>query len=151
MSRLALVVDVVLLAVVLSLFSPRATGLPLHEWIGLGLFGIILVHLLLSWAWIATSTRRIFAPGHRRTRINLALNWLLFVLVLVEVVSGVMISRVALPAFGVATVEDGTWRALHNQTLNWTLLVLGVHIAMNWQALIRGVQRYFWSGARAGG
>lgn len=147
---MAILVDVLLLAMLLLLFSPRATGLPLHEWIGLTLFGIIVIHLVLSWAWIATNMRRFLTHGNRRTRINLGLNWLLFILILMELVSGVMISRVALPAIGVITIEDRSWRALHNLTLNWTLLLLGIHVAMNWRPLVGGVQRYLLRGARLG-
>jgi len=58
-TRVALYLDISLLALVLLLFAPRLTGLPIHEWVGLALIPIVLLHLLLSWRWIATSTKTI--------------------------------------------------------------------------------------------
>jgi hypothetical protein len=140
-NRLAVYVDVALLAVLLLLYSPRLTGLSAHELLGLSLGGVVLVHLLLSWSWISASTRKLIVGGTRRARVNYILNWLLFFLVVIELTSGIAISQFALPRLGVHTIEDRSWRALHNQTLNWTMLVLGFHVAMNWRPLLVGVTR----------
>ncbi len=140
----AIYVDVLLLATLLLLFSPRLTGLSIHEWLGVSLGATLIVHLLVSWSWISSGTRRLVSGSNRRARINYILNWLLFVLILVEVTSGVAISRVVLPSIGIRTINDRSWRALHNLTLNWTMLVLGFHVAMNWRPLVVGVGRYVW-------
>ena len=141
-TRLALYLDIGLLAAVLLLFAPRLTGLPSHEWVGLALIPVVLLHLLLSWGWIAGSTQAIGTRAGRRARINYLLNWLLFSLVVLELASGLMISEIALPPLGFLTVDDRAWRALHNQALNWTHLVIGLHVAMNWQPLVLLVRRH---------
>ena len=135
-------IDVSLLLALLLLFSPRLTGLALHEWLGLALALPLVVHLLLSWRWIRTATLRLAQGSGARARINYILNWILFVLIVIEVASGFAISEVAVPTIGIPTVNDRAWRALHNQTLNLTLLVIGLHIAMNWTLLAKGVRRY---------
>ena len=140
----AIYVDILLLAMLLLLFSPRLTGLTVHEWLGISLGGTLIVHLLLSWTWISTNTRRVVSGRSRRARINYVLNWLLFVLIIIELTSGIAISQVSLPSIGIHTIDDRSWRALHNQTLNFTLLVLGLHVAMNWRPLFNGVRRYIW-------
>lgn len=149
-NAVAIQVDVVLLAVLLLLFSPRLTGLPIHEWVGLALGAVLLVHLLLSWSWISAGTRRFIAERDRRARINYVLNALLFILVVVEVTSGIVISRVSLPSLGILTIEDRSWRALHNLTLNWTMLLLGFHVAMNWRPFAGGVKRLLMARPPAG-
>jgi Domain of unknown function (DUF4405) len=143
-NALAIYVDILLLAMLLLLFSPRMTGLSIHEWLGISLGGVLIVHLLFSWSWISSTTRRVVSAPNRRTRINYVLNCLLFVLIIVEVTSGFEISQVSLPSLGIQTIDDRSWRALHNQTLNWTMLVLGFHLAMNWRPLFNGVRRYVW-------
>jgi Domain of unknown function (DUF4405) len=143
-NALAIYVDILLLATLLLLFSPRLSGLSIHEWLGISLGGTLIVHLLLSWTWINSSTRRVVSGKNRRAHINYILNWLLFVLIMVELTSGIAISQVALPSIGIRTIDDRSWRALHNQTLNWTMLVLGFHLAMNWRPLFNGVRRYVW-------
>ena len=140
----AIYIDVALLVVLLVLFSPRLTGLPLHEWLGIALGVPLVVHLVLSWAWIRTHTARLSARD-ARARINYLLNWVLFILVVIEVTSGIAISQAALPSIGIPTINDRAWRELHNVTLNWTMLALGLHVAMNWKPLVDGVRRYLWS------
>ncbi len=58
----SLSLDALLLVLILLLMSPRLTRLTLHEWIGTGLLVPLLVHLLLSWRWIAKVADR-FIPG----------------------------------------------------------------------------------------
>lgn len=140
----AIYVDVLLLATLLLLFSPRLTGLSIHEWLGVSLGATLIVHLLVSWSWISSGTRRLVSGSNRRARVNYVLNWLLFILILIEVTSGVAISRVVLPSIGIRTINDRSWRALHNLTLNWTMLMLGLHVAMNWRPLVIGVSRHVW-------
>lgn len=141
----AISIDVTLLVALLLLFAPRLTGLPVHEWLGILLGLPLLVHLLWSWSWIRDGTGRLFTRTDARGRANYLLNWILFVLVVIEVTSGIAISHAALPSMGLHTINDRSWRALHNVTLNWTMLVLGFHVAMNWRPLVTGVRRYIWT------
>lgn len=132
----AFCLDAALFVAFLLLLSPRLTGLRLHEWLGLAFCGPMLVHLLLSWAWIGVATKRLFTAAGLRQRINYGLNVLLFILIIIEIVSGVVISQVVLPFAGIETINDRSWRALHNLTLNVTELVVCLHIAMNWQWIV---------------
>jgi hypothetical protein len=115
---------------------------------GISLVPVLVLHLELSWGWITSTTTDFRTRPNPRARINYLLNWLLFILIVLEITSGFMISQVALPTFGLATVDDRSWRALHNQALNWTHLVLGIHVAMNWQPLVLLVRRHITSGTR---
>jgi uncharacterized membrane protein YidH (DUF202 family) len=129
--RIEFALDALLLVLLLFLFAPRLTGLPLHEWLGIAFVPPIVVHLLLSWRWVATSTRRL-GEASTRSRVNYFLNALLFVLLTLVIASGVAISEVAVPTLGIRTIDDRAWRALHNLTLNWLMLIAGFHIAINW-------------------
>jgi cytochrome b561 len=142
-SSVRLAIDIALFGLILLLLSPRLTGLPVHEWLGLAIGVPVLVHLLLSWSWIARATLVApVRPGWRH-RINYGLNWLLFALVILEITSGIVISVVALPSLGIPTIEDRAWRLLHNRFLNFLVLLVGIHIAMNWSALRTGIRRWF--------
>jgi Domain of unknown function (DUF4405) len=133
--------DTFLLLLFIFLLSPRMTGLPMHEVLGILLFLPILLHLLLAWSWIKQTTKRLLKNASRRTRFNYFLNTTLFVLVMIELVSGLAISRVALPFIGINTIDDRSWRALHNLTLNWTRLFVGLHIAVNWKWIVTAFTR----------
>lgn len=147
--RAEFLLDTALLVLLLFLFAPRLTGLALHEWIGLVLVPPTVVHMLLSWRWIAASTRRLLRPNAARVRVNYLLNTVLFVLLTLVIGSGIAISEVAVPALGIRTIDDRSWRALHNLSLNWLLLTAGLHIAMNWEWVRRTFSSILSGGARS--
>jgi hypothetical protein len=144
---LVVCVDATLLAAILLLAAVHLTGLRVHEWLGIAFVLLMLVHLLYSWRWITTHTKRIFSGGSRRARINYLLNVTLFVIVMIVVISGLVISQAALPNLGIATIDDRTWRALHNESQTWALVAVGVHVAMNW-TWIRAALRRGWAALR---
>jgi hypothetical protein len=134
--------DAVLFILFVLLRTPKLTGLPWHEWLGVVFLVPMLVHLLLSWGWIVTALRRSFSPARRRDTVNLLLNVSLFVTTAGVVVSGLVISQIALPALGIATIDDRVWRNTHN---NWTdamLLCVAAHAAMNLRWIIRVADPY---------
>jgi cytochrome b len=69
--------DATLLVSISALQTVRFTGLVLHEWLGLAMVGMVLAHLLFSWSWIASQSRR-FTLQSIRARINYFLNLSLF-------------------------------------------------------------------------
>ena len=134
--------DAFLFVIYLLLLSPRLTGLPVHEWLGVAFALPLLVHLLLAWPWIATAARRLLAPGRPRDAVNTALNVSLFVTTTVVVVSGIVISQVTLPWLGVDTINDRVWRGMHNRWTTWMWLSASAHIAMNWRWIATAALRY---------
>ncbi len=69
-------------------FAPYSTGIPIHEWLGLAVGGVIIVHLLLHWDWIVKTTRSLFNTDPRRKRINYLLNTLIFMDTVIVIFSG---------------------------------------------------------------
>ena len=105
-------IDTVLLLVYIALQEPGgATGFVWHEWVGLGFIPLFIIHIIFSWSWITTTWGRIWSDPVPRARINFLLNTALFVMMLIVVVSGLVISAYALPAMGVPT--RGTFRWTH--------------------------------------
>jgi hypothetical protein len=131
-NRFVIGLDTALLIIFILLLSPRMTGLALHEVLGFIFFIPIITHLLIAWPWIQASTGKFFKMANRRTRFNFCLNVILFILVITELVSGFFISQAVLPKLGIKTINDRSWRALHNMTLNFTALFAGLHVAVNW-------------------
>lgn len=136
-----LYLDAILLVVFILLLSPKLTGLAWHEVLGLLFVLPVLVHILVARRWIIGAAKRFLRLADRRDRVNCGLNAILFVLIVIEVFSGIEISRLALPYLGLMTINDETWRLVHNLTLNWTLLVVGLHVAMNWSWILTAVRR----------
>lgn len=142
--------DVMLLVSVAAVQTVRFTGLVLHEWLGLSMAAMVLVHMLFSWSWIASLSRRLFAVQSARTRINYVLNLSLFASVVAVIFSGILISQRAIPALtGVKAAPDMDWRwdYLHNLFSQFLVMLSGFHLAMNWDWALAAAEKLFRRGA----
>jgi hypothetical protein len=138
--------DVTLLVSVCALQTVRFTGLVLHEWLGLAMVAMVFAHLLFSWSWIASLSRRLFAVQSARARINYLLNLSLFAAVTAVIFSGILISRKAIPALiGTKAAPDVDWRwdSLHNDFSQFVILLSGFHLAMNLDWVLAAAEKLF--------
>src|SRR5579862_2769526 len=136
-----LALDAGMLAIACILQALSLTGLAWHEWLGFLLCALVLVHVILQWPWFVTAFRRLLAPGAQRARVNLTLNFLLFIVMVAVLVSGVLISNQIAPLIGRTLGRPRVWSELHSW-LNFTLIVLvGVHLAMNWDWVLGAIRR----------
>lgn len=140
-TRVLFSLDALLLATFLLLQSPRATGLPGHEWFGFAFGVVVLLHLLLNWRWVVNTLRRVREPKAIRPRVNATLNAVLFVMMIVTVFSGLVVSEVVLPTFGLNGSSLAAWRHVHNSFSRFVIAVLGLHIALNWDWITGVVRR----------
>jgi hypothetical protein len=137
---LSLALDAGMLLAVVALHSWQLTGVPLHEWIGAALGGAVLGHVLVHFAWIESRTKRLREPGARRTRVNVLLNGSLFTAMAAALASGLFMSKSIFPAFRPVT-EYLKWHAIHETSSNLVLVLLGLHVALNWELIVSGVRR----------
>ncbi|HET9826629.1 MAG TPA: DUF4405 domain-containing protein [Chitinophagaceae bacterium] len=140
-TRFIVFLDTTLLIIFILLLSPRMTGLAFHEVLGLIFLIPVIIHLLIAWPWIQKTTRKFFKTATSRTRFNFFLNTILFILLITELVSGFIISQVVLPNLGINTINDRSWRSLHNLPLNFVVLFAGLHIAINWRWIIAAFKK----------
>jgi cytochrome b len=138
--------DATLLVSVCALQTLHFTGLVLHEWLGLAVVPLILFHLLLAWGWIAAETRRFFTSQPLRARINYLLNLGLFAAVTAAMYSGILISQKAIPAlarYKPALYMDWKWDRLHGWFADIVVLLVGLHLAVNWEWVLAAAKRIF--------
>jgi hypothetical protein len=138
--------DVTLLVSVCALQTVRFTGLVVHEWLGLAMVAMVFAHLLFSWSWIASLSRRLFAVQSARARINYLLNLSLFAAVTAVIFSGILISQKAIPALigtKAAPNMDWRWDSLHNLFSQFVVMLSGFHLAMNWDWVLAAAERLF--------
>ena len=128
--------DVFLFVGLILLLSPFSTGLSGHEFIGAIFFLFLILHLLFSWSWIKGSTRRFLVQSGWRERFNYILNLTLFVFVVLEIVSGLIVSQILVPSIGIKTISDDAWRGLHQQSSVAIVILISLHISLNWQRMV---------------
>ena len=138
--------DVTLLVSICALQTVRFTGLILHEWLGLAVVGMVLAHLLLAWSWIVSQSRRFFTLQSISARINYLLNLSLFAAVTAAIYSGILISQKAIPTLTRSkAAPDMAWRwdTLHHQFSQIVVMLVGFHLAINWEWVLAAGQRIF--------
>lgn len=135
-------VDILIFIAFLIAMEPHSSGLAIHEWLTLAMLAAMIVHLLLSWDWIVETTRRFFGKLGPQNRINYILNWLLFIDGTLLMISGILISEVALPSLGIQLPTGFAWRQLHDISANFALILLGLHTALHWSWILNAFNRY---------
>jgi Domain of unknown function (DUF4405) len=140
-TRLDFWLDALLLVAYTLAYSLGFTGLAVHEWLGIGLGVVLLVHLTLHWEWVIRTTQRLLRRNGRERFIWLV-NLLLLVCMTLCIASGVLISEVALPALGVTVPASSFWRQVHDTTATLTLILVPIHAALRWRWIV-GVARRF--------
>jgi hypothetical protein len=140
-NRLNMIVDSSIFVAFLVAMAPRFSGMALHEWLGISFGAAIITHLLLHWQWIVEITKRLFGKAQVSARINYILNALLFIDITTIIFTGLMISKVALPALGVELALGDNWRMLHTTSANLFLILTGLHVALHWQWIANMLKR----------
>ena len=139
-TRFLLVLDILLFIVALVLQVVRLTGLGAHEWLGLAIALPLLVHLVLQWQWIGATWRRATTQKARRAQFNLLLNGLLFVTMTLAIFTGVMASEIATPGLRLAAGRTAIWSDLHSFCTNALVVLVGLHVALNWRWIVNAVR-----------
>lgn len=133
--------DALLLVAFTLAYSLGFTGIASHEWLGIGLGVVLLVHLTLHWDWVIRTTGKLLRRGGRERFVWLV-NLLLLVSMTLCIASGILISQVALPALGITVAASSFWGQVHGITAALTLILVPIHAALRWR-WIAGVARRF--------
>jgi hypothetical protein len=140
-SKSNLVLDIAVAAAFLTLCSPRLTGLPVHEWLGISFGVVTIVHLLFHWNWIAHVTRRLLPAPPRGARLNYLVDAWLFISFTAVILSGVLISKSFLPFLGLAASPIRAWREIHEIAADACMVGLGVHLGLHWRWIVHHIPR----------
>lgn len=136
-----LLLDSSMLAFFAVLMSWRLTGVVLHEWIGMALIAMILVHLLVHWGWVEARVAAMLRPAPRRFG-ALLLNTAVFAAMGTTIISGLVVSKVVLPNH-LSAASYLHWHGVHESAATFTVLLLGLHLAFNWDRITGSIRRAF--------
>ena len=103
-----------------------------HEWIGTGVFVLLIAHNLLNRHWYGTLPRkRREAPGV----VDITLTMALLASVLVLLLTSLLISR---SVFSFLPLDGGfTAAQIHAAAAYWLMVLAGIHIGLRWQRVLQ--------------
>lgn len=142
-ARTRLILDVGMFAALLAAYNPAWTGLSVHEWLSIAVIVPLLLHLVINWDWTVRIATTFLDRLLHASRLNLVVDALLFVSTVAVMLSGILISRVALPILGLTVTPSAAWVALHAVTADTTMLLLLTHFALHtrWVARALGLRQ----------
>lgn len=120
-----------MLVMLLSLMGFHLWGEQIHEWLGIAFLGVILLHNGLNMHWF----QNVFQGDYPVSRIiQLTMNLVLMLLFLCAIVSGLMLSRHALPDLSIHSATD-LIRKIHMTCVHWVQVVIAIHLGLHWKML----------------
>ncbi len=128
-----LIVDAVCVLVYLVVANPSWTGIGLHEWLSLGVFVLLFVHVLFHMDWVFKTTKAAFTKPSWATTGNWVLNLLLLLVLTLATISGLLISGDVLPSLGLYADGYYFWDPLHAFSAKLLLALLIVHVVVHWK------------------
>lgn len=126
------IVDLLMTANLLALMAYVLMGQAVHEWLGISAFVLFVLHHLLNLSWF----RALGKGRYTAARIlQTALVILLFVSMLAQIISGIAMSRHALP-FLELPLSTSSARLIHLACGYWSLLLVSLHLGFHWSIFL---------------
>ena len=120
-----LLLDVIMIAVIATLYSKNMISLAYHEIVGLALCLLFALHIVFNRKWVYAVSRN-WHNMNTRTKLNAVIDIMLIVCWVMVMVTGVLISK------KIFHFEfSGIWIRLHFFTGAAALILTGIHLALH--------------------
>ena len=126
-------VDICLTILLPVLMAEILTGQEFHEWAGLAMSVLFIIHHVLNWRW----WKNIWKGGYKPVRfVSVMLNLLMLADISALAVSGIMMSGFV---FGWLPVSGGMIlsRRLHLFSSHWGLILMSLHLGLHWSMAVK--------------
>ena len=113
------------------------TGLPVHQWLGMGVAVLAGYHLATHWSWVKAVTERFFGRTSRQARTFYAVDVGLVVGFAAILVTGLVIST----WLDLALASYAAWRTVHVVASVATLGLVVAKIGLHWRWIVSVARR----------
>ena len=141
-TKLNLFLDIGLALAFVVELERHFTGLRNHELIGVALGIALLTHIVLHWKWVWNITKTFFRNLFHSSRLSYILNAVLLADMGVIIVTGILISETLGLNLGIARDAQMTFKSLHVLASNFSLLLVGTHVAIHWKWILSNTKKY---------
>lgn len=143
--KLQIVTDVAMIGLLPFLMSYQLIGEATHEWLGIGMFLLLVFHHILNLHWY----KHLFNGKYSWIRASVTLIDVLLCFIMVSLsVSGIIMSR---HLFTVLPISGGSgWaRTVHMVASYWGFAFMSLHLGMHWSMILSLINRTIWKNERA--
>lgn len=136
---LKMIIDILMTVVLLLLAAYSLVGEMFHEWLGISMFALFILHHVLNSAWLRNLLKGKYTPFRI---LQTVLVVLMMISILGSVVSGVILSRYALPFLPITGGQSWA-RTVHMLCAYWGFVFLSLHLGLHWN-MIMGMAKKMW-------
>ena len=134
---LKIAVDLAMTILLLLLMAYSLIGESLHEWLGMGMFLLFVLHHVLNLGWYRNLRKGRYS-AYRIVQTILAA--LLLLTMLGSMVSGIIMSRHTFPLFPIRGWSSLA-RTIHLPCAYWGFLLMSLHLGLHWGMMMGMTQR----------
>lgn len=131
-------VDTGMMLALLLLMGYGLIGEQAHEWIGMGMFALFLVHLLFNRKWFAQIGKGKYRPARIAQAV---INLLIFLCMVGCMVSGILLSRYLFDIQTEYAVEAAMEKA-HMFCSYWGFALMCVHLGTHWGMMLAMARKH---------
>ena len=134
-----IIIDILMTGILLFLMAYSLVGEAAHEWLGISMFVLFVVHHILNSAW----SRNVFKGRYTPYRIwQTVLVILALIAMAGSMISGIVISR---HVFTFLPITGGwSWaRTLHMLSGYWGFAFISLHLGLHWSMMVGMAKRMF--------
>lgn len=131
-------IDAAMTLALLLLMAYGLVGEAAHEWIGMGMFALSVVHHVLNRRWIQAVPRGRYTPLRI---VQTALAGLIFLCMVGSMISGIVLSRhvfAFLPRHGGYELAG----KLHILCAYWGFVLMSLHLGMHWNMVLTMMRKH---------
>ncbi len=127
MNRIKRIIDIFMTIALMCLMAYQVTGEAAHEWIGITMVLLVIVHQVLNRKWYTA----LFKGNYHAYRIfSTIINVLLLISFTLTAISGMAMSNHAVPfLYGIISVNAA--RVMHLAFSYWSFILMGLHIGLH--------------------
>ena len=125
-------IDILLTVLLLFLMAYQVTGEVLHEWLGIAMTVLLILHHILNRKWYSS----LFKGKYNAYRaLTVCINTLLLAAIALTAFCGMSMSGYAVPFFyGMASVSFA--RRFHLAMSHWSFVLMGLHLGLHIPAML---------------
>ena len=134
-----MVTDIFMTIALLVLMTYQMAGSEIHEWLGAGIFLLLVLHHILNMRWIRNLFHGKYTPFRILQTIVLGL---VIISILASLYSGIVLSRYIFKDISIP-FSKSTARVIHMLAAYWGFLFMGVHLGLHWNMVVK-IIGYLW-------
>ena len=131
------ITDAVMMLLLLLLMGYSLVGEVIHEWLGIAMLVLLIIHHIMNLAWYRSLGKGRFSAYRC---VQTSLNWLLLLAAAGATFSGLVLSRYALDFLPPHGGEEFA-QAVHLPCAYWCLILASLHLGLHWNAVMGAVHR----------